>query len=148
MKTCHICGNEFSVSENSCPFCNTSNTVKKTSNSKIKKIITYNIKSDMPTTDQAYTRLLFKIRHLKESGNQFVKIIHGYGSSGVGGELRYSVREQLKKMQHDRLIRNFLPGEDFSMLSPKGQKIIKQFPRLKEDKDFRKSNKGITLVVI
>jgi hypothetical protein len=147
MKTCHICGNEFSINESSCPFCNSSNSIK-TSKIKNKKIISYNIKSDMPTTDQAYTRLLFKIKHFKQNNNQFVKIIHGYGSSGIGGELRYSVRNQLKSMKFDRTIRDYLPGEDFSMLSSKGQKIIKQFPRIKSDKDFKKSNKGITLVIL
>lgn len=51
----------------------------------VSKIITLNIKSDMPTVEEARKRLLTELQRAKAKGAKAMKLIHGYGSSGVGG---------------------------------------------------------------
>ncbi|PID28199.1 MAG: hypothetical protein CSB55_05940 [Candidatus Cloacimonadota bacterium] len=145
--TCHVCGNELREDKNFCPFCRTPESEVKITG-KVKKITEYNIKFDLPIRKEAGKRLFFKILEFKKNKHKIIKVIHGYGSSGKGGVLRYFLREKLDKMKYDGLIREYLPGEDFSMLSEKGKTAIKKFPLLKTDSDFKKSNKGITMVIL
>ena len=46
------------------------------------------IKSDLPTVDDAIRRVTYNIKTATVFGVSAIKIIHGYGSSGKGGAIR------------------------------------------------------------
>ena len=58
-------------------------------------LITVNLEEGMPTVTQAQSRLIAEMGRARAAGAKAVKLIHGYGSSGVGGKLKISVRQFL-----------------------------------------------------
>ena len=56
-------------------------------------ILTINLEQGMPTVEQAKQRLIAELGRARASGTKAVKLIHGYGSSGVGGKLRIGIRQ-------------------------------------------------------
>ena len=50
-------------------------------------LMTINLEEGMPTVAQAQTRLIGELGRSRAAGAKAVKLIHGYGSTGVGGKL-------------------------------------------------------------
>ena len=145
MPTCNICGNDVPAGNPVCPFCENrlAGVSKKTVRGKIARL---NIKQNMPTCAEAEKKLRNSLIKYAREGVACVKVIHGYGSSGVGGELRYCLRDALKSFMNTGIISFYVAGEDFSSETKDGAKLIRLLPALRKDRDYNKSNKGITLV--
>lgn len=77
-----------------------------------------------------------------------VKIIHGYGSTGVGGTNRIRLRNELVKMKEQGRIRDFIPGEKFNSKGKLNKQYLNDFRQLKNDSTFEKRNEGITIVIL
>jgi len=56
---------------------------------------TLNLKEDMPTVPVAMARLERELALANSSRIAVVKIIHGYGSTGRGGDIRVAVQKAL-----------------------------------------------------
>lgn len=74
-----------------------------------------NIKYDMPASELAVRRTTYAIENGRALGASAVKIIHGYGSSGRGGKIRLEVRAYLERQKQRGKIRDYIPGERFSI---------------------------------
>lgn len=107
-----------------------------------------NVKEDMPTADLAVRRVTYAIRNGKSLGAAAVKIIHGYGSTGKGGRIRTETRRYLADQKRRGLIRDYLPGEDFSIFSAATRDAFLLCDDLRRDRDLDRSNNGITIVVL
>lgn len=107
-----------------------------------------NIKSDMPTADTAIKRVTFAIRNGSMLGAAAVKIIHGYGSTGKGGRIRTETRRYLGEQKRKGLIRDFIPGEDFSIFNAATRDAFLLCDELRRDRDLDASNNGVTIVVL
>ena len=46
------------------------------------------------------------------------------------------------------MIRDFIPGEDFRISNEATWALLKQSPKLKQDRDLGRGNRGITVVVL
>ncbi len=145
MPLCSICGNEVSASTSTCPFCQ--QKLKGASSKQSRKgLYVLNVKRNMPTCEEADRKLRNSLIKLSKDGYSCVKVIHGYGSSGVGGELRYCLRDVLNRLRNNGIIDFFVEGEYFDSDSGKSKLLLRRLPSLSKDKDFNKSNKGITIV--
>ena len=114
----------------------------------MKIILEINIKDDMPTVDVALNRLDAALRHYGKR-SKLIKIVHGYGSTGVGGKIRTAVRKQLRLKKSSGSIRDFIPGEEFSMFHSSAQKALELFYKeITADRDYNQSNEGITVVIL
>jgi hypothetical protein len=109
---------------------------------------TVNLEDGLPTVAQARARLMSELQQARQSGVRILKLIHGYGSSGVGGELRIALQSLLRQMADRNEICECIFGEDWSKSDERAWTIVKRFPQLKQDRDFGKKNKGITIVVL
>ena len=109
---------------------------------------TVNLEEGLPTTVQARTLLLAELQRARTSGVRVLKLIHGYGSSGVGGDLRLSLQSLLRQMADRKEIQECIFGEDFAKGDERAWMLVKRFPQLKQDRDFGKKNRGITIVVL
>ena len=107
-----------------------------------------NIKSDMPVVDVAIKRITFQIRSLKASGAAAVKIIHGYGSTGTGGKIRTAAREYLAVQKSQKLICDYIAGEDFSIFNESTRRAFLLCDDLRRDRDLDQYNNGITIVIL
>lgn len=107
-----------------------------------------NIKADMPTADVAIKRVTHTIRNGKALGFSAVKLIHGYGSSGAGGVIRVETRRYLADQKRKGLIRDYIPGEQFSIFDEATRKAFDLCDALRRDSDLERSNNGVTIVVL
>lgn len=105
----------------------------------------YNLKSDMPSVALAMDRIKVILKYEK---SKVIKIVHGYGSTGVGGDIKIAIRKYLNELLMQNQIKAYIPGEAFGHLLGFDY-IIKTYENLlKTDSDYKRSNEGITYIII
>ena len=110
-------------------------------------IFTINLEMGMPPVDQALARLDRELTLARQQRRSIIKLIHGYGSSGTGGDIRIAVQKRLRELQDQGSIRACIFGEDWSASDAHAWALLKLQPALKADPDLGKRNPGITIVV-
>ena len=111
-------------------------------------MIEVNIKSDLPTVDDAIRRITYNIRNAETSGVTAVKIIHGYGSTGSGGKIRSEARRYLERQKKQSMILDFIPGEEFSIFNEATLNAFRVCDALRRDRDLDRHNNGVTFVML
>ena len=140
---CSVCGNARPVT-GQCPFCNS--TLAPIAYSDIDVI---NLELDSPTSEEAVDQLTHYIRAASEANVRALVVIHGYGSSGKGGNIRKKIREALEHNYFADRISEYYHGEDLKHQSDAYREIIKRRPTLKRHlKRFKEGNAGITLLIM
>jgi len=107
---------------------------------------TINLETGLPTVDDARRRLLIELESARRNGDRLLKVIHGWGSSGAGGQLGPAIRRSLRlrvKEGHAALV---VPGERFSSDALEGRELARRHPVVRGDRDFNRANPGITVV--
>ena len=107
-----------------------------------------NIKADLPTVDEAVRRITYNLRNGRDWGCAAIKIIHGYGSSGRGGAIRTQARRYLADQKRRGRIRNYIPGEDFSIFDAATRDAFLRCDALRRDPDLERHNNGVTIVIL
>lgn len=107
-----------------------------------------NLEDGMPLVEDAISRMNTGIQEMRVSRVKAVKLIHGYGSTGRGGRIRLGVRDELAAMKRKRLIKDFIPGEEFGPLDTASRKLAEQDKTVTRDPDYGRMNQGITVVVL
>jgi hypothetical protein len=107
-----------------------------------------NLEAGMPTVLDALSRLDQELAAARRDGRKMVKLIHGYGSSGAGGDIRIAVQLRLAEMARNGQIRSCIFGENWSKSDEQTWKLIQAQPELKQDRDLGRRNLGITIVAL
>jgi hypothetical protein len=102
----------------------------------------------MPTVSEAMQHLDRELARARQTGCGVLKLIHGYGSSGAGGEIRIAAQRRLAEMAGRGEIRACIFGEDWSKSDERAWALINARPELKRDTDLGRRNLGITIVVL
>ena len=76
-----------------------------------------------------------------------LKLIHGYGSTGVGGDIRIAVQKRLVELAAAGQIAGLLFGENWSKTDAAAWRLVQTRPELKADSDLGRGNRGITIVL-
>lgn len=111
-------------------------------------ITTVNLELGLPTLEEARQRLKFELERCRNQKVAAVKIIHGYGSSGVGGILREGIRKSLTLRRKEGAIRAVVFGEKWDIFEPLTRHVLEQCPALRKDRDLSRSNPGISIVLL
>jgi len=106
------------------------------------------VKEGMPSVEQARVRLQAELRSARQSGLKVLKLVHGYGSSGVGGDLRIALQSTLRQMAQRGEIGDCIYGENWRTSDQRTWELLKRMPELKSDSDLSKGNKGMTVIVL
>lgn len=106
------------------------------------------LEDGMPLVEEAISRMNMGLQELRVSQEKLVKLIHGYGSTGTGGKIRTGVRGELAAMKRKKLIRDFIPGEDFGPLDAASRKLAESSTTIPRDPDWGRMNPGIAIVVL
>jgi hypothetical protein len=109
---------------------------------------TVNIEADLPTLEEARRRVIDDIRQSRREGVRVLKVIHGYGSSGKGGKLCVGLRKSFALRKKEGVIKDFIPGEDFSIFNPTVLSLLEAAPELRGDADLNATNEGVTLLLL
>ena len=107
-----------------------------------------NLEEGMPLVEEAVSRMNIRLQEMRCSGVRVVKLIHGYGSSGTGGRIRIGVRRELAVMKKRKMIRDYIPGENFGPFDEGSRRLAEQNRALTADPDYGRANHGITIVVL
>ncbi|WP_037372838.1 hypothetical protein [Anaerovorax odorimutans] len=109
------------------------------------KVKEVNLEYGNPATNVAVMNMVNKLTTCKAKGYKAVVLIHGYGSSGIGGSIKVEVRNKLKERSLSGLVRSYCGGEDW--LNKKRQ-MIDVCPQLKDFNSRIDGNKGVTVVLL
>jgi len=107
-----------------------------------------NLKSDMPQVHQALQQLDRELALARQEKTKLLKLIHGYGSTGAGGDIRIAVQKRLLQMTQDGQLRACIFGENWSKSDDAAWKVLQSHPELKSDSDLGRRNQGITIVFL
>ena len=107
-----------------------------------------NLKADMPSIQEALQRLDRELARARQENIRILKLIHGYGSSGAGGDIRIAVQKKLCDMQQGGHIRGFIFGEDWAKSNEGSWRLLGSRQDLKSDADLGRKNPGITIVML
>jgi hypothetical protein len=111
-------------------------------------IKTVNLKSDMPLVHEALQRLDRELAVAQQEKAKLLKLIHGYGSTGAGGDIRIAVQKRLLELAQNGQIRGCIFGESWSKSDDAAWKLLQSHPELKSDSDLGRRNRGITVVLL
>lgn len=107
-----------------------------------------NLEEGRPTVNVGLLHMERALAAARSEGVPLLKLIHGYGSSGVGGRLREEVWKTLDRLERSGQISGFIPGEDFRLSNEASWELVKRDKTIKQDRDFGRANRGITIVVL
>lgn len=107
-----------------------------------------NLEQGHPTADAAERRLRDGIATFRRTGVRFVRVIHGYGSTGEGGAIRTRTRSVLADLKRGRRLQGFVPGERFGSADADAIALAALFPGLRAVPDWNSGNPGISIVVL
>jgi hypothetical protein len=109
---------------------------------------TISLKDDMPLVHEALQRLDHELARARQEKTTFLKLVHGYGSTGAGGDIRIAVQKRLLEMAENGQIRRCIFGENWSKSDEAAWKLLQSHPDLKKDPDLGRHNRGITIVLL
>jgi hypothetical protein len=102
----------------------------------------------MPSVPEALQRLDREISGARQQQQFLLKVIHGYGSTGVGGDIRVAVQRRLQELARAGEIRGCIFGENWSKTDEVAWRVLQERPELKTDADLGRRNSGITVILI
>ena len=111
-------------------------------------IKTVNLKSDMPSVEEALRRLDRELALARQGKISLLKIVHGYGSSGAGGDIRIAVQRRLHELAEAGQLRGCIYGENWSKTDDETWRLLQLQSALKSDPDLGRRNLGITVVLL
>jgi len=109
-------------------------------------IRTFNVEAGLPSLDEARRMVIEEIKRAKRDGARVLKVIHGWGSSGKGGVLCSGLRKSFVLRKKEKVIKDFINGEDFSIFNDTTLSLLEAVPELRGDPDLKATNEGVTIL--
>ena len=84
----------------------------------------------------------------RDQKSRLLKVIHGYGSTGAGGDIRIAVQKRLRELVEAGNIAGCIFGENWSQGDEETWRLVRARTDLKDDPDLGRGNLGITVVIL
>jgi hypothetical protein len=97
---------------------------------------------------EALQQLDREIAVARQGKASLLKIVHGYGSTGAGGDIRIAVQKRLRELADCGQIRGCIFGEDWTKSDEQTWRLLQAQSALKDDSDLGRRNQGITVVLL
>ncbi|MDW7650380.1 MAG: hypothetical protein SCK29_00970 [Bacillota bacterium] len=110
-----------------------------------RKVAILNLEQDMPTVEQAMYKLKNALSTSKRQGSKAVIVIHGYGSSGVGGGIKAAVGKQLRDRSLQGVVRAYVGGEQWP---ERKRELLGMCKALENHERQVAENSGVTVVIL
>ena len=111
--------------------------------------IEFNIKQDGPYVEEALERLTDYLRKSLELGIKAIILVHGYGSSGEGGRIKWAIHNALENNRYADRVDEYYFGEEVPYGSQAYHALLRRRPGLKQYlKRFKEGNAGITVLLL
>ncbi|MDP3058903.1 MAG: hypothetical protein Q8N36_05555 [bacterium] len=109
------------------------------------KVVEVNLEYGRPTVDMAVKNMKNALTTCKKQGSKAVILVHGYGSSGVGGAIKLAIRRELADRSMSGIVRAAIGGEEWHV---KKKDVTSLCPALDEYERRLCHNEGVTIVVL
>jgi hypothetical protein len=111
--------------------------------------VVINLEAGGPTAEEALERLTSQVRAASEAGIRALIVIHGYGSSGSGGKIKWVVRDALENNYFSDRVDEYYFGEELALGSSGYQAVMKRRASLKQHlSQFKIGNAGMTVLLM
>ena len=112
-------------------------------------VVEINIKQGAPTVEEALELLTEHLRNCSELGIKAIVLIHGYGSSGEGGRIKWAIQEALENNRYADRVTEYFFGERVAYGTDAYHALLKRRPGLKQYlKRFIEGNAGMTVLLL
>lgn len=112
------------------------------------KLITIDIKSEHQTVAEAIAQFLIELEAYQKGGFKVMKVIHGYGSHGVGGAIKKEFLKTCKDLKNRNKIVDYVCCENWVDKNVTKKIAINYCPDLMADKELHFINPGCSIVII
>ncbi|MBR6778649.1 MAG: hypothetical protein IKM43_00635 [Clostridia bacterium] len=112
------------------------------------KLITIDIKSQKQTVAEAVAQFLIELESYQKGGFKVMKVIHGYGSHGVGGAIRNAFFKKCQDLKNRKMIEDFTCCDKWTDKNVVKKIAINYCPDLIADAELRTLNPGCSIVII
>lgn len=109
------------------------------------KVREVNLERGMPTVEAALRTMVDQLGTCKRTGYRAVILVHGYGSSGVGGKIKAAVLAALREPRLAGLVREVCPGESWA---DRKKALLSVCPQLRDFEARIDGNPGVTVVLL
>jgi len=112
-------------------------------------VVEINLKQGSPYVEEALEQLTELLRQCAELGIKAIVLIHGYGSSGEGGRIKWAIHEALENNRYADRVEEYFFGENVGFGTQPYQDLLKRRPGLKQYlKRFKEGNAGMTVLLL
>ena len=140
---CPDCGNARALF-NQCPHCGSEQLPTLNTDT-----IEINIKQGSPYVDEALELLTEQLRKCLDLGIKAIILIHGYGSCGEGGRIKWAIHDALENNRYSDRVEEYFYGENVAYGSESYYALLKRRPGLKRYlKRFKEGNAGMTVLLL
>jgi hypothetical protein len=140
---CPDCGNARALF-NECPYCGSKNLPTLSTDT-----IEINIKQGSPHVEEALELLTEQLRKCLDLGIKAIILIHGYGSTGEGGRIKWAIQDALENNRYSDRVDEYFFGENVAYGSQAYHALLKRRPGLKRYlKRFKEGNAGMTVLLL
>ena len=140
---CPDCGNVRALF-NECPYCGSKNLPTLSTDT-----IEINIKQGSPHVKEALELLTEQLRKCLDLGIKAIILIHGYGSTGEGGRIKWAIQDALENNRYSDRVDEYFFGENVAYGSDAYHALLKRRPGLKRYlKRFKEGNAGMTVLLL
>ena len=122
---CPDCGNARALFSQ-CPYCGSENYPTLSTDT-----IEINIKQGSPHVEEALELLTEQLRKCLDLGIKAIILIHGYGSSGEGGRIKWAIQSALENNRYSDRVDEYFFGENVAYGSEAYHALLKRRPGLK-----------------
>ncbi|MCF8131365.1 MAG: hypothetical protein K9N10_22880 [Deltaproteobacteria bacterium] len=91
-------------------------------------------------------RLERQIHSATANGTKLIRLVHGYGSTGVGGKIKDKVAARLLQLLQKNKIKNYVEGELYSDCTNAGSDLLSRYSKLRSSICSDRENPGITFI--
>lgn len=109
------------------------------------KVREINLEYGSPTVDAAVRNMVNQLVTCKGQGCRAVILVHGYGSSGIGGGIKTAVRNKLREPSMSGIVRTFCGGERWF---EKKKELVDACRPLSDYQRRIDGNPGVTVVIL
>ena len=140
---CPDCGNVRALFHQ-CPHCGSDQLPTLSTDT-----IEINIKQGSPNVEEALDELTEQLRKSLELGIKTIILIHGYGSSGEGGRIKWAIHDALENNRYSDRVLDYFFGENVAYGTEAYQALLRRRPGLKRYlKRFKEGNAGMTVLLL
>ena len=112
------------------------------------KLITIDIKSEKQSVKEAIAQFLVEVDAYKMGGFKVMKVIHGYGSHGVGGAIKNAFLKKCEELKSRKIIYDYVCCDHWTTTNTVRKIATNYCPDLMADTELYHLNPGCSIVVL